>query len=51
MIKLCPKPEKCEAETDYGTGVTECPCGLIGWLDEEGDLYNHPPSLIKKKSK
>jgi hypothetical protein len=46
--KRCPHPERCEAETDYGTGVTECPCGAIGWLGCDGELYNDPAACPKE---
>lgn len=50
-VKGCPHSRTCKAETDYGTGVTECfhkdskgnyNCNAIGYLGKSGNLYNHP---------
>lgn len=44
-IKRCRNPDACQAELDYGTGVTECNaknCNLIGWLRTDGEIYNVP---------
>jgi hypothetical protein len=44
-VKRCPHPEDCKAETSFDTMVTECPCGVIGWLGWNGLLYNHPNAI------
>jgi hypothetical protein len=53
-VAKCPNPNSCRAETDYGTGVTECECGMIGWLSKDGELYNDPSAAnrpLKRKAK
>lgn len=47
-IIICKHPYECKAETDYGTGVTECECGAIGWLGWDGHMYNHPKFIPPK---
>jgi len=40
-IKACKDKEHCFAETDLGTFVTECKCGLVGYLKDDGQLNYH----------
>lgn len=51
VVKRCPKAPnqltECQAETSFDTGVTECPCGAIGWLAKSGQLYNTPEAARK----
>jgi len=45
-INKCPNPLGCCAYFDPMAGVTECKCGIVGWLDYNGDLFNSPQFAV-----